>query len=96
MSKILNDAVTRAKDGSWTFQCPGIRGSKCGAAGPDGRPFYSSGWPEKKIALARGAQHFDEHRGLAVTPSLEEFRAEHGLVAHPEDGNRAVRIEDLP
>lgn len=93
MSKVLNDSVTQADDESWTFQCPGIEGSGCGV--PGGVPFISSGWPSKKVAQARGAQHFAEHKGEAVTPSLDEFRAEHGLVAHA-NGTHAVRIEDLP
>jgi hypothetical protein len=92
MSKLLDDAVTQAQDDSWTFQCPGVENSPCGE--PGGQPFFSSGWPTKKIAQARGQQHFDEHLGLGVTPSLEEFRAEHGLVAH-SNGTHAVRIEDL-
>jgi hypothetical protein len=93
MSKLLDDAVTREKDDSWTFQCPGVDGSPCGVQG--GPPFVSSGWPTKTIAQARGKQHFDEHKGISVTASLDEFRAEHGLAAHP-NGTHAVRIEDLP
>lgn len=94
MSKVLDDAVTHAEDGSWTFQCPGIEGSPCGNPGT-GQPFVSSGWPTKTVAQARGTQHLDEHKGHGVTPSLEEFRAEHGLAPHA-DGTHAVRIEDLP
>jgi hypothetical protein len=88
------DYTTKADDGTWTFQCPGVEDSRCGDPGT-GQPFFSSGWPDKKTAAARGAQHFDEHKGLAVTPSLDEFRAEHGLVAH-DNGVHAVRAEDLP
>lgn len=93
MSKILDDSVTREKDDSWTFQCPGIQGSPCGEVG--GAAFRSSGWPTKTVAQARGTQHFAEHKGEAVTPSLDDFRAEHGLVAH-ENGTHAVQIGDLP
>lgn len=93
MSKVLDDAVTRAKDDTWIFQCPGIDGSPCGDPGT-GRPFHSSGWPTKTVAQARGTQHFAEHKGFGVMASLDEFRAEHGLVAH-EDGVHAVKVEDL-
>jgi hypothetical protein len=133
MSKVLDQAVTQESDGSWTFQCPGVVGAPC--HGVSGQPFSSSGWPTKKVAAARGAQHFTEHKlgaeilaalaledarvrgegqedGLtdeqrekvradviersehSVSQSLEEFRAEHGLVAH-DNGTHAVRIEDL-
>src|SRR4051794_6632681 len=76
MGKILDDAVTQAKDGTWTFQCPGIAGSPCGDKGVG---FVSAEWPTKKTATARGEEHLDEHKGLGVTSSLEEFRAKHGL-----------------
>jgi hypothetical protein len=84
--------TTKADDGTWTFQCPGVEGSPCGEIG--GQPFFSSGWPSKKIADARGQQHFDAHRGHP-TPDLDDFRAEHGLIA-ASNGIHAVRIEDLP
>jgi hypothetical protein len=90
---ILDDAVSRAKDESWAFQCPGVDGSPCGE--PVGQPFHSSGWPTKAVASARGAQHFAEHKGEGPMASLDEFRAEHGLAAH-SDGTHTVRIEDLP
>jgi hypothetical protein len=106
MSKVLDQAVTQESDGSWTFQCPGVVGAPC--HGVSGQPFSSSGWPTKKVAAARGAQHFTEHKlgaeileALALEDarvrgegSLDEFRAEHGLVAH-DNGTHAVRIEDL-
>lgn len=92
MSKVLDAAVTQETDDSWSFQCPGVEGSPCGESG--GRPFHSSGWPTKKVASARGVQHFDEHTSGEAAPSLDEFRAEHGLVAH-DNGTHAVRIEDL-
>lgn len=93
MSKVLDDAVTRAKDGSWTFQCPGVEGSPCGDPGT-GRPFHSSGWPSKSNATARGGQHFAEHTGGDPMPSLDDFRAEHGLRPHV-NGTHAVQIGDL-
>jgi hypothetical protein len=75
--------VTKADDGSWTFQCPGVFGSPCGDPG-SGRPFHSSGWPTKATATARGEQHLAEHETGEPMPSLEDFRAEHGLVAHAD------------
>lgn len=74
--------VAKADDGSWTYQCPGVPGDPCG-------PFTSAGWPTRKVAEARGEQHARAHSHLEPTPSLDDFRAEHGLVAH-EDGVRAV------
>lgn len=94
MSRILQDSVTQTDDGSWTFQCPGIANSLCGDPGT-GQPFHSAGWPSKKIAMARGDQHFAEHKGDGPMASLDDFRAEHGLTPH-DDGTRAVRLEDLP
>lgn len=94
MSKVLDGAVARADDETWTFHCPGIDGSPCGDPGT-GQPFVSSGWPTKKVANARGTQHLDEHKGGVPMPELDEFRAEHGLVAH-DNGIHAVRLEDLP
>lgn len=85
-------AVTRAKDESWTFQCPGVDGDPCGDQGT-GQPFVSSGWPTKKTAEARGAQHLASHEDGDVMASLEEFRAEHDLTSH-SDGVRAVKIGD--
>lgn len=93
MAKLLDSAVTRAADDSWTFQCPGVQGSPCGD--PGGQPFHSDGWPSRKVAAARGEQHFEEHRTGKPMATLDDFRAEHGLVPH-EDGTRAVRLEDLP
>lgn len=102
MGKILDDSVSQAKDGTWTFQCPGVTGSLCGGEFDDGKGkggkvwnyFASPGWDTRKTATARGREHFDEHKGLGPMSSLEEFRAKHGLVQHP-DGLRAVRPEDL-
>lgn len=88
MSKVLDDAVTSDDDGqTWDFRCPGVEGDPCG-------PWTSVGWPTKKTAAARGAQHFATHRGEPM-PELADFWAEHGLAPHA-DGIHAVRIEDLP
>lgn len=83
--------VEKAADGTWTYTCPGYPTDDCG--GNDLTSFTSSGWPTKKIAEARGAQHQAEHEdstNQSPMPELDEFRAEHGLVAH-EDGLRAVQ-----
>lgn len=90
MGKILDDSVAQAKDGTWTFACPGIAGSPCGDKGV---PFHSSQWPTKKAAAARGQEHFDEHKGLAVTSSLEDFRAKHRLTVDADTG--VVSVEDI-
>lgn len=82
--------VTKAEDGSWTYTCPGYPFDACGGDLPS---FTSSGWPTKKIAEARGAQHEAEHddpTNQTRMQELEEFRQAHGLVAH-EDGLRAVK-----
>lgn len=92
-SKLLTDAVSKGEDGTWDFECPGIADSVCGDPHSD-QAFTSTGWPSRKVAEARGAQHFDEHQGLSVTPDLDAFRAEHGLMPHA-NGIHAVRIEDL-
>jgi len=95
MSKILDESVSSPyplsenKGSAWDFQCPVSQG--CGE--PGGAGFSSKGWPTKAAALARGQQHFDEHKGLGVAPSLDEFRKEQGLAV---DGEGAVvRVEDL-
>ena len=85
---LLDDSVKEV-DGAWTFICPVTSG--CGDV--DGG-FVSSGWPTKKVAKARGQQHFDEHKGLGLSRSLEEFRREHGLVVQQLTG--AVTVGDLP
>jgi hypothetical protein len=59
MSSILDDSVTQAKEGTWTFQCPGVQGSKCG---DDGVPFRSTEWPTREVAAARGLEHFNDHK----------------------------------
>lgn len=90
-SKVLNDSVTQNKDGTWDFRCPGIVDSRCGDVAT-GVPFISTGWPTKKVAMARGDYHFREHVTGEVSPSLEDFRAEHGLVV-AADGT--VTLEDI-
>lgn len=92
-SKILQDSVSSPDDGqTWEFQCPGIANSRCGNT-ETGQPFLSTGWPTKKTALARGQEHFDEHKGIATTTTMEDFMTKHGL-AVAADG-RAVKVEDL-
>lgn len=41
--------------------------------------FTSTGWPQKKLATARGTQHTTEHDTGEPAPELVEFRAEHNL-----------------
>lgn len=89
--KILDDSVNPGEGDTWDFQCPGITGSKCGDPAA-GAFFASTGWPTKKVALARGRQHFDEHKGLGVAQSLEDFRRDHNLVVN-DDGT--VSLEDI-
>lgn len=84
---LLDKAVT--KDGeTWGFQCPGVKGDRCG----EDVPFASTGWPTKKSAAARGAQHFAEHKGDGVMQEIGEFRKDQGLVV-ADDGS--VSVEDL-
>ena len=94
MAKILDRSVTKADDDTWTFQCPGIQGSPCGDLAT-GQPFVSSGWPSKKVAAARGAQHFDEHKGVGLMQELGEFRRDQGLVVNPDGSVGSVSVEDL-
>ena len=93
MSKILEKSVESQPStdtgNAWDFQCPVSQG--CGE--PGGIGFSSKGWPTKDAALARGQQHFDEHKGLGVAPSLDEFRKEQGLAV--DDKGVVVRVEDL-
>jgi hypothetical protein len=87
--------TTKADDGSWTYTCPGYPFDACG--GNDLPSFVSSGWPTKKVAEARGAQHEAEHddpTNQTTMPELSAFREEHGLEAH-EDGLRAVVKGDV-
>jgi hypothetical protein len=91
MGKLLEASVAEQRDGTWWFRCPGVRGSLCGDLAT-GTPFLSAGWPTKKAALARGQQHFDEHKGIAPMQELEEFRRDQGLSV-AADGS--VTVEDL-
>lgn len=84
---ILSDSLSQEEDGTWTFQCPGVAGDRCG----DEVPFRSSGWPTKKSASARGQQHFGAHKGDPMQ-ELHDFRVEQGLVV---DDDGVVRVEDL-
>jgi hypothetical protein len=85
----LDKAVTKQEDGTWDFQCPGVRGSRCG----DAEPFKSTGWPTKATATERGREHFADHRGHPMS-TLEEFRAKHKLGVDAD--GKAVSLEDLP
>lgn len=73
---VLDKSVTQNENG-WDFECPNIQGSPCGE--PGGRGFLSTGWPTKKAALARGQEHFDEHKGLGAAQELHEFRVSQGI-----------------
>ncbi len=84
----VDKAVSKSGE-AWDFACPGIKGSKCGDLGV---PFASTGWPTKATATARGAQHFAEHKGEGVSQSLEDFRADQGLVVN-DDGS--VSLKDI-
>ncbi len=65
--------VVEQEDG-WLGQCAGP-----GCSGPDGRPFFTSGWPERKHATDRIREHRDEHElGRPMTP-LDEFRSARGV-----------------
>lgn len=92
VTKILDEAVTQRRDGLWDFACPGVQGSLCGDVA-SGTPFVSAGWPTKKAATARGAQHFAEHKGEGAMQEIHDFRTDQGL-AVDADGN-VVRLEDL-
>lgn len=98
-AKIKADAVRQDEDGSWGLTCPLTDGS-CGDPAK-GVSFTSPGWPTKAIAADRLETHLAEHReGAAARTqgrpvdrskivSVEDFRAKHNLVPHP-DGKRAV------
>ena len=84
---LLNDAVTKADDDTWTFQCPGFLGDDCG-------PYSSSGWPSKKFATARGGQHLLAHKEREPMQSLDDFRTANGLITvHAPDGS--VKVEEI-
>jgi hypothetical protein len=87
VSQLLDQSVSRADDGTWTFTCPVTDGS-CA-------PFVSSQWPTKKTATARGQEHFEEHLHGTPMRSLDDFRAEHGLTVNPDGMAVAITAEDL-
>lgn len=90
-SKLLEQSVTKNDEGTtWDFQCPGVRNSRCGG---DGVPFTSAGWPTRKAAIARGAEHFAEHKGEGTTSELAEFRTAQGLGV--DDAGTTVSLEEL-
>jgi len=75
--------VTKMEDGLYTFRCPSPMGCGVDAFDPEER-FTSSGWASAKLAQARGQQHIREHVDKVAAPSLDDFRAEHGVsVAAP-------------
>lgn len=83
---LLEKSVAQADDGTYTFTCPGVAGDECG-------PFTSAAHLLKKHAVARGRQHFDAHTAGSPMPTLDEFRAEHGLI--PNDDGRTVRLAEM-
>jgi hypothetical protein len=86
---ILESSVSTSDEGAtYDFVCP----VNVGCGDPGGPSFASVGWPTRELAEARGQQHFDEHRGIAVTPSLEEFRVANGLSV---DAEGVVTVSDL-
>jgi hypothetical protein len=103
MSKLHDSAISQSKEGGWDIQCPVTDGT-CGAGGVG---FRSTGWPSKKVAVARAEQHFAEHRWAEKVAAgevedgeeppraqtLEDFRAAHGLTVDPETG--VVSFKDL-
>lgn len=54
--------------------------------------FTSTGWPQKKLALARGIEHATEHKTGEPARELVEFRAEHNLNGPAVD---LVRFDDV-
>ena len=90
-SKLLAKSVTEGEGGTYDFTCPGVQGHPCGPRFGEGT-FTSMGWPTKNAALARGAQHFAEHKGEGPMQELDEFRTDQGLTV--VDG-AAVMLSDL-
>lgn len=91
MSKLLDQAVTQAKDGTWGFVCP-VNDGTCGVFGDNSKSFTSTEWPSRKVAMARGAEHFADHKGEGAMSSLDEFRKKHGLQV---DAKGVVTAKDL-
>lgn len=97
MASKLEKAVTREEDGTYTFACPASLGCGVDARDPGAPGFRSDGWPTKKSAVERGAQHFNEHVSGEAAPPLHEFLAAQGLAV--VDGKAVVveiTPEDLP
>lgn len=88
---LLDDCVFKDEEtGTWKFECVKPVDSPCGI--PGGPGFVSSGWPTKKSALARGEQHFAEHRGEGTVQQMHEFLADQGLGVDERGG---VFVKDL-
>jgi hypothetical protein len=69
-------ALSQSGD-AWDFQCPGCE-------------FVSTGWPTKKSAMARGAQHVNEHESGGLMQDMGEFIEGNGLMVNP-DGSVSER-----
>lgn len=81
-TKPIASTVTPSADGTYVFVCPSPTGCGGNPSDPSSR-FVSAGWPTADLAEARGAQHITEHLTAEAMPSLEAFRAEHGLTVTP-------------
>lgn len=87
MTAVAASMVTSTGD-VWDFSCAVFAGNAlCG--------FQSTGWPTKKVAVARADQHLTEHKEHVPMPDLDTFRAEHGLTSAGTLPDGAVRLEDL-
>ena len=92
---LIDDCVTEADNGTFTFECPTVWGSPCGNPAT-GRGFVSSGWADQYHAKARGEEHLAEHKGEPM-PSLEEFRVRIGISSVQDEAPQdALRMEALP
>lgn len=86
MGKLLTESVTETDAGTWDFHCP-VNDGSCGT--PGGASFSSTGWPTKKDALARGEQHFNDHRSTLPDaddyemPELVDFQVAQGISQPP-------------
>ena len=91
-SKILDNAVTQSENGLWDFRCPGFSDSRCGAGGV---PFYSTAWPTKKAALARGYDHLNEHKIGEATRELNQFRDDEGVSVEELAEQSGLSVKDI-
>jgi hypothetical protein len=93
-SKLLRDAVTGSDENGWDFACPVTDGS-CGDAGVG---FTSTGWPTRKVAEARGQEHFYDHSEQVPMSALEDFHAKHNLfiVQEGPDKGKVFTADMLP